>query len=150
MIREARVEDIQQIQVVRNAVTENTLSDPSMVTDQDCATYITQRGKGWVYEADGRIAGFAIANLKDHNIWALFVHPKHEGQGIGGRLHDVMLDWYFTQTADTVWLGTSPHTRAETFYRLRGWKEVGTHGKDEIKFEMSFTEWRQRREHSKT
>jgi hypothetical protein len=35
-IREARVEDITQIQRVRNSVKENTLSDPNLVTDQDC------------------------------------------------------------------------------------------------------------------
>jgi hypothetical protein len=31
--REARLEDIPQIQIVRNAVKENTLSDPNLVTE---------------------------------------------------------------------------------------------------------------------
>ena len=34
--REANNTDIKQIQIVRNAVTENTLSDPGLVTDADC------------------------------------------------------------------------------------------------------------------
>ena len=53
-----------------------------------------------------------------------------------------MLAWYFSQTKETVWLGTAPCTRAEKFYRKAGWKEVGKHGKGEIKFEMSFNDWR--------
>jgi hypothetical protein len=52
-----------------------------------------------------------------------------------------MLDWYFNQTTKNVWLGTSPKTRAETFYRKAGWIEIGTHGKNEIKFEMTYNNW---------
>jgi len=141
IIREAKVEDIPQIQVVRNSVKENTLSNPDLVTDQDCKEFITERGKGWVCEIDGKITGFSIVDLKDNNIWALFVDPDFEKQGIGKKLHHIMLDWYFTQTKENVWLGTSPNTRAELFYRKSGWKEVGMHGKNEIKFEMTSEDW---------
>ena len=75
------------------------------------------------------------------NIWALFILPGFEGKGIGRKLHDMMLDWYFSQTKEIVWLGTSPNTRAEMFYRTAGWEEVGMHGSNEIKFEMSFDAW---------
>lgn len=142
IIREAILEDIPQIQTVRNSVKENTLSDPGLVTDRDCEEFLFKRGKGWVAEENGRITGFSIVDLKEHNIWALFVHPDFENKGIGRKLHDIMLDWYFTQKKDAVWLGTSPETRAETFYRKSGWKEVGTHGKGEVKFEMSFQNWK--------
>ncbi len=141
IIREARVEDIPQIQVVRNSVKENTLSNPDLVTDKDCEEFITERGKGWVCEIDGKITGFSIVDLKDNNIWALFVDPDFEKKGIGKKLHDIMLDWYFTQTKENVWLGTSPNTRAELFYRKSGWNEIGIHGKNEIKFEMTFENW---------
>ena len=141
IFREARVSDIPQIQLVRNSVKENTLSDPALVTDKDCENYLVNRGKGWVCEIDGRVAGFAIVDLADHNVWALFVHPAYDRKGIGKQLHDDMLDWYFSQTDLTIWLGTSPNTRAEKFYRKAGWKEVGIHGKGEIKFEMSATNW---------
>ncbi len=139
--REARPADIAQIQVIRNSVKENALSDPALVSDKDCEEFLTVRGKGWVCEIDDNIAGFAIVDIKDNNIWALFVHPDHEGKGIGKNLHDQMIDWYFKQTGTMVWLGTAPGTRAEKFYRTAGWKEVGTHGKGEIKFEMSFEDW---------
>jgi GNAT superfamily N-acetyltransferase len=64
-----------------------------------------------------------------------------EGKGIGRKLHDVMMDWYFNQTKDKIWLGTEQNTKAETFYKKRGWKAVGMHGNIEIKFEMTFEDW---------
>lgn len=127
--------------LVRYSVTENTLSDPNLVSHTDCREYITHRGKGWVCQINDEIVGFSIVDLVDHNIWALFLRPEFEKRGIGKRLHDVMLNWYFDQTQETVWLGTSPKTRAEYFYREAGWKEVGMHGSEKIKFEMTYENW---------
>jgi GNAT superfamily N-acetyltransferase len=141
IFREANIKDIPQIQIVRHSVKENVLSDPALVTDADCAEYITVRGKGWVCETDHTIVGFAIADLRDHNIWALFIKPEYERKGIGKKLHELMLDWYFTNTHETVWLGTAPNSRAELFYRMAGWKEVGRTKHGEIKFEMDSDEW---------
>jgi GNAT superfamily N-acetyltransferase len=141
LIRQALIDDIKQIQVVRNSVTENMLSNPNLVTDDDCRSFLTERGRGWVCEIDDEIVGFSIVDLQDHNIWALFLKPEFEKRGIGKQLHDVMLHWYFKQTAHTVWLGTSPRTRAELFYRKAGWTEIGTHGNGEIKFEMTYNDW---------
>ena len=137
IFREALINDIPQIQVVRNAVKENVLSNPALVTDAEVEDYISRRGKGWVCVIDNKVIGFSIADLVDHNIWALFVDPDHEAKGIGKQLHDLMMHWYFKQTDETVWLSTTPGTRAETFYRKQGWDEVGVYGKGEIKFEMS-------------
>jgi GNAT superfamily N-acetyltransferase len=141
IFREALITDIPRIQVVRNAVKENTLSDPALVPDKDVEDFMIRRGKGWVCEMNDRIVGFAIADLQDNNIWALFIQPGYEGKGIGKKLHDDMLDWYFDQNKESVWLGTSPGTRAEAFYRKAGWKETGIHGKGEIKFEMTVNDW---------
>lgn len=139
--REALVADIKKIQVVRNSVKENMLSNPNLVTDKDCEEYLTLRGKGWVCEFQGDIIGFAIVDLKEQNVWALFIKPEHEGKGIGKSLHNLMLNWYFEQTQETIWLGTGFNTRAIGFYRKLGWEEVGNHGSKEIKFEMSFKDW---------
>lgn len=146
IIREATFLDIPQIQIVRNSVRENSLSNPNLVTDLDCKEYISERGKGWVCEIENRIVGFAIADLKENNIWALFLDPSFERRGIGQKLHKIMLDWYFSQTKEKVWLGTAANTRAEKFYRKAGWKEVGTNGKIEIKFEMTFYDWKKQNE----
>lgn len=142
VIREAELEDIPIIQLIRNSVHENQLSDPNLVTDQDCEEFLFKRGRGWVAEInDHLIVGFGIVDLKENNIWALFLHPDYEGRGIGKILHHTMLEWYFNQTRHNIWLGTSPNTRAETVYRRLGWNEIGTHGKEEIKFEMTFEYW---------
>ncbi len=141
IFREATIKDIKQIQIVRNLVKENTLSNPNLVTDEDCEKFINQRGKGWVCEIDSIVVGFAIVDLKENNIWALFLNPKFERKGIGQMLQKIMLDWYFEQTKTTVWLGTEFRTRAEYFYRKSGWVEVGTNGEKEIKFEMTYKNW---------
>ncbi|GAB2821912.1 GNAT family N-acetyltransferase [Ferruginibacter profundus] len=150
IFREALTSDIKQIQVVRNAVKENVLSNPGLVTDKDCVEYLTLRGKGWVCEKDGTIIGFAIADLIDNNIWALFVHPDFEKNGIGKTLHDTMLNWYFDQQKEKVWLSTGPNTRAEKFYALQGWRTVGLYGKGETKFEMTAEEWKLAQQKNKT
>ena len=141
IFREAQVEDIQQIQVVRHAVKENVLSNPALVSDKDCEEYLTVRGKGWVCENEKKIVGFAIADLKDHNIWALFVLPEFAGKGIGKSLHNIMLEWYFTQTKERVWLSTAPNTKAEKFYKMQGWRDIGKTANGEVRFEMAWEEW---------
>ena len=140
-IRFAEAKDIDRIQVIRNLVKENRLSDPNLVPDKDVEDYMFRRGKGWVCEIDNAIIGFAIADLIENNIWALFVHPDFEKLGAGKKLHDEMMNWYFANTDKPVWLGTAPDTRAEKFYRKAGWKEIGLHGKGEIKFEMTKEDW---------
>jgi len=141
IFREADLNDILQIQRVRHSVKENRLSNPSLVTDSDCEDYFMKRGRGWVCEINGYIVGFAIADLRDSNVCALFIDPEFESKGIGRKLHDEMIDWYFDQTDKPIWLGTAPGTRAEKFYRKAGWQEIGLHGKGEIKFEMSQEDW---------
>lgn len=133
--------DIPQIQRVRHAVKENTLSDPSLVPDRDVEDYITRRGRGWVAEESGCISGFAIVSVLDRNVWALFVLPEAEKKGIGRKLHSMMMNWYFSQTEQEIWLSTAPGTRAEGFYISAGWTPAGNHGKGERKFIMTRNAW---------
>jgi GNAT superfamily N-acetyltransferase len=139
--REATIEDIDNFMIVRMAVKENVLNTPSLVPREDNIAYLTTYGKGWVCEMDDQIVGFSIVGLTQRNVWALFVHPEFEGKGIGSKLHNMLLDWYFNQTTEKIWLGTEPKTKAETFYKKRGWTAVGMHGNNEIKFEMTLDDW---------
>lgn len=137
LFREATPADIPGLFEVRFSVTENVLRTPGLVTAATTEDYLTRRGKGWVGVEEGRIVGFAVADLQDHNIWALFVRPEYAGRGIGKQLHHLMLAWYFAQTSEPVWLSTGPGTRAEEFYRRQGWHETGRTASGEVRFEMT-------------
>lgn len=139
--RQAIPEDIPQIQIVRNSVKENQLSNPNLIPDDLVEEFITKRGKGFVCEIDKKIVGFSIVDFVENNVWALFLLPEFEGKGIGKKLHQLMLDEYFSKTKETIWLSTEANSRAETFYKKQGWKNAGFHG-NEVKFEMSFEDWR--------
>ncbi|HET6226761.1 MAG TPA: GNAT family N-acetyltransferase [Bacteroidia bacterium] len=139
--REATVSDIPQLQRIRNAVKENVLSNPNLITTDDYQNYLTQLGKGWVCEIDNQLVGFAIVDIKNKNVWALFVDPLFEKKGIGKKLQELMLDWYFKKR-DIIWLGTAPHTRAARFYTNTGWTQTGMHGTKELKFEMTSIDWK--------
>jgi GNAT superfamily N-acetyltransferase len=141
-IRPATLADIADIQRVRHSVRENRLSDPSRVTDADVADYICRRGRGWVAMVGEVVVGFAVADLEDHNVWALFVHEDWERRGIGAALHREMMDWYFGQTAATIWLSTAPGTRAAAWYPRAGWRRVGMTAGGEVRFEMDEADWR--------
>ena len=135
ILREATIDDIDNYMLVRMAVKENILSNPSLVTKEDNIDYLTKYGKGWVCEIENKIVGFSIVGLTQRNVWALFVHPEFEGKGIGKKLHDIMINWYFKQTKEKIWLGTEQNTKAEAFYKKNGWTSVGVNGTDEIKFD---------------
>ena len=139
--RQAIPEDIPQIQIVRNSVKENQLSNPNLIPDDLVEEFITKRGKGFVCEIDDKIVGFSIVNFVENNVWALFLLPEFEGKRIGKKLHQLMLDEYFSKTKETIWLSTEANSRAEIFYKKQGWKNAGFHG-NEVKFEMSFEDWR--------
>ena len=141
-IRVAMVNDIPQLVTIRLSVKENILSNPTLISEKDYNEFLTKRGKGWVGEINNKIVGFAIVDMLHNNVWALFIEPGFEKLGIGRKLHDEMLNWYFSQTNNTLWLGTSPHTRAYAFYHRAGWKEGGLHGKGEVKFEMTNDNWK--------
>ena len=139
--RQAIPEDIPQIQIVRNSVKENHLSNPNLIPDDLVEEFITKRGKGFACEIDKKIVGFSIVDFVENNVWALFLLPDFEGKRIGKKLHQLMLDEYFSKTKETIWLSTEANSRAEIIYKKQGWKNAGFHG-NEVKFEMSFEDWK--------
>ncbi len=140
--REATIKDIKALHSIRMAVKENMLSNPLLVTEADYINFLTTHGKGWLCEIDDTIVGFAIVDTSDNNVWALFVHPDFEKKGVGRKLLEIMLNWFFEQSDKTLWLGTAPNTRAEKFYRLTGWKDKGVRENGEIRFEMTYEDWK--------
>lgn len=121
IFREAQLTDIPIIYQVRLAVKENALSNPSLITVEMYQDYLTTLGKGWVCELNGQIVGFVVAASWDNSIWALFIEPAYEGQGIGKQLLKIAVDWLFVQGAQQITLSTAANTRADRFYQAQGW-----------------------------
>lgn len=135
-LRIADIADIPAMHEVRLSVRENVLTSSASVTPKRYRTLLSEDGRGWVYELDGAIVGFVVADAVRRNIWALFVRPEHEGQGIGRTLHDAALDWLFAQGSEPVWLETEPNTRALRFYDAAGWQRGNETAKGALRLEM--------------
>ena len=141
---EATKNDFPAMHRVRMSVRENTLSNPNLVTEKDYLEMLENNGKGWVCFDGNELVGFAIVDLQKRNIWALFVSPNFENQGVGKKLQQLMLNWSFAQDGvENLWLSTAPGTRAEQFYQKSGWQKTGLTASGEIRFEMSRESWLQ-------
>jgi GNAT superfamily N-acetyltransferase len=140
-VRVATSDDIPAMHHIRLSVRENVLSDPSKVQPSDYVAFLTEKGRGWVYELNDSIVGFAIADATTRNLWALFVSREFERQGIGRTLHDTMIQWLFLNDKRPLWLGTQTQSRAAKFYQSAGWRRVGTQPNGEERYEMQCAEY---------
>lgn len=135
-IRIAELTDIDEMQRVRMSVRENTLQDYSILTPELYKLNMVDLGCGWVCEQGRRIIGFAIVNLKELNLWALFVEPGAEGRGIGRALHDTTIAWLRDKRVTHVKMDTQAGTRAAQFYEAAGWRLLRTDEKNESFYEL--------------
>jgi GNAT superfamily N-acetyltransferase len=136
VIRVATRFDIPGMHHVRMSVRENRLVSV-ILTEADYVQAMEIEGRGWVAEEHGEIVAFAVGNALTGNVWALFVHPDHEGRGLGRALHDVMVSWLWSRGPTTLWLTTEPGTRAERFYDASGWRRAGLTSTGEVRYELS-------------
>jgi GNAT superfamily N-acetyltransferase len=120
--RQASVHDIPAMSRIRLSVNENRLRDPTRITPQMYADFLEKDGRGWVAQVDGEIVAFSYANRIDGSIWALFVDPRFEGQGLGKQLLSLATDWLFSLGFRRVTLSTGTLTRAAQFYTRLGWR----------------------------
>ena len=123
------------MQHLRLAVRENILSDPTRITVADYIAALEDLGRTWVVESDGEIVAFATG-YKAGSIWALFVHPDHEGRGHGKALHSTMVNWLWSLGLSRLWLTTAPGSRAERFYIAQGWQPCGIVSGRELRLEL--------------
>src|SRR5262245_2558378 len=139
MIRKATLEDQARITVVRNAVRENRLSPANVQKVADVSRWIFDNGTFWVWEQDGAVQGFAVADVRDGTIFGLFVHPDYEGRGIARALLPLACEDLRLAGHRVATLTTDPGSRAERFYRRNGWTDTGRREKGEIVFERVLT-----------
>lgn len=133
-VRAATAADVAAMHQIRLAVRENELGERTRITERDYLSFVNA-GSAWAAETSDGIAGFAALDAASRNVWALFVAPDRERVGVGRALHDHMLIWASAQGLRTLWLTTSPGTRAESFYRRCGWVEAGPTESGELRFE---------------
>ena len=124
-VRRARQGDHPRITEIRTSVKENVLRDPGRVTIGDYVWFRDNPGI-WVWEENGDILGFTVADTRDGSIWALFVDPAHQRRGIGRSLFEKALKVLREDGHRTAWLTTQAGSRAEGFYVAAGWKVIGT------------------------
>ncbi|HMT07747.1 MAG TPA: GNAT family N-acetyltransferase [Pyrinomonadaceae bacterium] len=134
VIREATAADIPVIFDIRLSVKENILTNTNAVTPEVCREYLETNGNGWIAEIDGVAAGFSIASSKNNSIWALFVRPEFESQGIGKALLNQAVAWLFTNGATEITLSTGAGTSADEFYQRQGWHRGETDDDGEVRF----------------
>ena len=132
VFREAAYNDIPHMSRIRLAVTENALRDPARITPQMYADFLEKDGRGWVALIDGEIVAFSYANRIDGSIWALFIEPRFEGQGLGKQLLSLATDWLFALGFRQVTLSTGTHTRAAQFYTCLGWRLASSSAGDSV------------------
>jgi GNAT superfamily N-acetyltransferase len=133
LIRKATAADQPRIHAIRMGVSENILSDPSMVMDEEVAWY-REQAIFLVSEEAGEVVGFSCANHQTGLVWALFVDPAHEGRGHGRALLDAALAALTAAGIVQAHLTTGAGTRAERFYRRHGWQETGRSLDDHVVF----------------
>jgi len=134
-IRTASLADVAAMHAVRLAVRENRLSDRRRVTAASYRRYVAA-GTSWVAAtANHDLLGFAALDRGKASVWALFVHPDHEGIGVGRALHDTMLGWARRHGIGALSLVTASGTRAERFYLGAGWSKRDATGPAETRFE---------------
>jgi len=138
MIRKATRADLPRISEIRLAVQENRLSNPVSIASVGPVTdWLLDNSTFWVWEEDGAIQGFSSADPRDGSIFALFVHPSYEKRGIGRALLPLACEILRASGHATAKLTTEPATRAERFYRMDGWIEVGRQDDSQIVFQKS-------------
>jgi GNAT superfamily N-acetyltransferase len=134
-LRPATHADLPRIHQVRHGTAENRLTDPSLVTDAEVGWYM-EHAIFLVSEDGGGIQGFTCANHQTGYVWALFVIEEAQGRGHGTRLLDAALARLRQAGHRQAFLTTGAGTKAEGFYRAKGWQSTGTNMQGETVFRL--------------
>jgi len=140
VIRVATPDDIESIFDIRTAVVQNHLSREQMaelgITPQVVADSMREAPCVWLAELDGRPVAFAMVDLAEGEVFALFVLPSHENLGLGRQLMAVAEAALF-EHHDTLFLITDgrDQIRANGFYQRLGWAVVDTAEGDDVRYQ---------------
>ncbi|BCD89135.1 hypothetical protein PSm6_55420 [Pseudomonas solani] len=139
-LRLATTGDIEALFAIRTSVVQNHLSREQMaelgITPAVLADAIAAGPCCWIAEVDGVPAGFAMIDLDEGELFALFIRPEFEGVGLGRMLLQAAEEALF-QAHDSIWLVTDghEHIRANGFYQRHGWTLAGVVDERDVRYE---------------
>ncbi len=143
-LREAELEDIPSMFEIRTLVEENSMTLEELecegITPESVKEALCGSCRGWVVDLNEFVVGFSIANSATRSVWAIFIHPNHEGKGGGRLLLEAATDWLRNQGVGIIRLTTGVNTRAEGFYSHMGWSRGTTTSDGEIEFTLQSPE----------
>jgi GNAT superfamily N-acetyltransferase len=144
-LRRATPVDVPALFDIRCSVRENYQSREELaalgVTDAAVAEMLQDDGPGWIVEINGQPVGFAMIILSERTVFACFVRPGYEGQGIGKRLMEAAEAELQHHGIQEAWLttGADPSIRANGFYRALGWQPDGYEPDGQIRYVKRLT-----------
>lgn len=133
MIRELREADVPEAAglLVRSwarSYSDIVAPDEHPDADGQARHLRTPGAAGWVFEQGGAIAAVALVlghGSGDPELSVLHVDPPAQGSGVGGLLHDAVLDALRATGAGRCHLFVfSANEQARAFYAERGWTEA--------------------------
>ena len=120
LVRPARSEVTPALFEVRTSVRENHQGAEELaalgITPASISAMIAAAPCAWVAVADGRVVGFTMINDDQGTLFAAFVRPDHEGQGIGRALIAQAEQALFKHHS-LIWLETNSDSRAAAVNR---------------------------------
>jgi GNAT superfamily N-acetyltransferase len=134
-LRPATRADLPRIFQVRHGTTENRLTDPSLITDEEIAWYL-DAAVFLVSEDENGIQGFTCMDHQTGYVWALFVIEGVQGRGHGTRLLDAGLARLKKAGHRQAFLTTDSGTKAARFYLSKGWQPMGIDMNGEVVFRL--------------
>ncbi|WP_330216047.1 GNAT family N-acetyltransferase [Pseudomonas sp. AM8] len=142
LIRAATQDDVDTLFEIRTSVIQNHLSIEQMaelgITPQLLADSMREAPCVWIAEVDGQPVAFAMVDLAEGEVFAMFVLPSHENLGLGRQLMAVAEAALF-EHHDRLFLITDgrDEIRANGFYRHLGWSVVERVEGDDVRYQKS-------------
>ena len=146
-IRHATESDVETLFEIRCSVRENFQSREELaqlgITPESVAAMI--RGGDYVSlvaEVGEGPVGFTMAKISEGYVFACFVRPSHEQQGVGRMLMEKTEGELRQRGLTCAWLSTGPgeELRAVGFYQRLGWGRQGHLDDGQIRFETDLTQ----------
>lgn len=143
-LRLALPEDIELLFDIRTSVKQNHLSREQMHDLGITATTLTEAIREapctWIAEYRKEAVGFAMIDLDEGELFALFVRPQHEGKGIG-RLLLEQAERALFQRHEVIHLTTDGDQaiRANGFYQRAGWVSRAAVDERDVRYEKRRT-----------